>query len=81
MYLSQHALYRSPPLDFLNEWYLFIPTSGQHVSFYTIESLRLLAARFGRILLSAGPYHLFSKTPKNGLAFRAWLPTSELLGL
>jgi hypothetical protein len=58
------------PAPGLSQWWYFIPTSGQHVSFYTIESLRLLAARFGRILLSAGPYHLFSKTPKNGLAFR-----------
>jgi Methyltransferase domain len=54
----------------LSDWWYFMPSSGQHISFYTPESLRLLAARFGRSLLSVGPYHLFSKKPKERLLYR-----------
>jgi hypothetical protein len=44
-----------------SDWWYYSLSGGQHISFYTIESLRLLAARFGRNLLSVGPYHLFTK--------------------
>ena len=57
------------PAPALDDWWYYLPTSGQHVSFYTAESLRLLAARCERHLLSAGPYHLFSKEPKSRLLY------------
>jgi hypothetical protein len=43
------------------EWWYFVPTTGQHVSFYTERSLILLAERFGRHVLSANPYHIFTR--------------------
>jgi len=58
------------PVPKLSEWWYFLPSSGQHISFYTVESLQLLATRFGRSLLSAGPYHLFSREPKSSLLYR-----------
>jgi hypothetical protein len=59
------------PAPALADWWYYAPTTGQHVSFYSEESLQLVAARFGRRLLSAGPYHLFSKDPRN--RFLYWL--------
>jgi len=58
------------PTPGLSEWWYFSPTSGQHISFYTVESLQLLATRFSRSLLSIGPYHLFSKKPKSSFLYR-----------
>jgi Methyltransferase domain len=58
------------PAPGLMDWWYFVPSTGQHISFYTPESLRLLAARFGRNLLSVGPYHLFTKKPQGSLLYR-----------
>ncbi len=57
------------PAPKLTDWWYYTPMSGQHISFYTVESLRLLAARFGRTLLSAGSYHLFTKSPRSRLLY------------
>jgi hypothetical protein len=57
------------PAPRLDDWWYFVPTSGQHISLYTKESLRLLAIRFGRHLLSGGPYHLFTKKPQSRILF------------
>lgn len=58
------------PAPGLSDWWYYVPTTGQHISFYTRESLRLLAARFGRTLLSAGSYHLFAMEPQSILLYR-----------
>jgi Methyltransferase domain len=58
------------PAPGLSDWWYYVPSVGQHVSFYTVESLRFLADRFGRSLLSVGPYHLFTKEPQNYFLFR-----------
>jgi hypothetical protein len=47
-----------------------VPTTGQHIAFYTTKSLRILAARFGRNLLTFGQYHLFTKELKSSLLYR-----------
>lgn len=57
----------APPLS---DWWYYMPSSGQHIAFYTLESLRLLATRFGRKLLSIGGYHLFTKEPQSSVLFR-----------
>src|SRR5580704_271178 len=48
------------PTPKVNDWWYFMPSSGQHISFYTKESLQSLATRFQRHLLSTDSYHLFS---------------------
>jgi hypothetical protein len=58
------------PAPGLSDWWYYVPSTGQHIAFYTTESLRILAARFGRNLLSVGPYHLFTKQPQSGLLYR-----------
>lgn len=57
------------PAPRLDEWWYYTPTSGQHISFYTEESLQLLARRFGRHVLSYGSYHLFTQKPQNRLLY------------
>ena len=58
------------PVPKLSDWWYFLPSTGQHVSFYTHGSLEILARRFGRHLLSHGPYHLFTKKPASSYRFR-----------
>lgn len=58
------------PLPALSDWWYYAPTSGQHISFYTRKSLSLLAHRFGRHILSSGPYHLFSRQPRSAVLYR-----------
>lgn len=58
------------PAPKISAWWYSSTTTGQHISFYTLESLRLIARKFGRNLLSRGPYHLFTLEPKSQLLFR-----------
>lgn len=58
------------PTPGLFDWWYYMPSSGQHIAFYTTESLHILAERFGRSLLSVGPYHLFTKVPNSPLKYR-----------
>lgn len=44
-------------------WHYYGLHHGQHVAFYTPESLRLLAGRFGLRYHHAPPLHLFSEKP------------------
>jgi len=57
------------PAPQLNDWWYYVPTTGQHISFYTRKSLHLLAHRVGRHLLSYGSYHLFTREPRNRLLY------------
>jgi len=57
------------PVPALADWWYYAPLTGQHIAFHTQESLRILANRFGRHLLSHGPYHLFTKEPKSSLRY------------
>lgn len=58
------------PAPRVSEWWYYAPAAGQHVSLYSLEALRLLAQRFGRHLVSRGPYHLFTTEPKSRFLFR-----------
>jgi hypothetical protein len=58
------------PAPGLADWWYYMPASGQHISFYTKESLRFLATRFERHLLSVGNYHLFTRKPQSRLRCR-----------
>jgi hypothetical protein len=58
------------PTPGLSDWWYYVPTTGQHIAFYTKECLAILAARFGRNLLSVGPYHLFTKEPTSAFRYR-----------
>jgi hypothetical protein len=58
------------PTPRVSAWWYYAPAGGQHISFYTPESLRWIARRFGRNLLSRGSFHLFTTAPKSELLFR-----------
>lgn len=47
-------------VDGINDWWYFAPEHGQHISFYTENSLRLLAEKYNREYLSIGALHIFS---------------------
>ena len=53
------------------EWWYYAPSGGQHVSLYTLESMRRLARRFGCHLVSNGAsLHLFSRRRVSERVFR-----------
>ena len=58
------------PSPGLGDWWYYLPSTGQHISFYTTESLHRLAARFGRQLLTCGSYHLFTREPQSDLLYK-----------
>jgi hypothetical protein len=58
------------PAPRISEWWYYVPAGGQHISFYTLDSLRVIAQRFGRTLLSHGPFHLFTRSPSSRLLFQ-----------
>ncbi len=71
---SENVLFSTevPPLGIKNpnEWWYFSPQIGQHVSFYTIESLEYIAKKFNKNLCTNGlSMHLFTakKLEKNPL--------------
>jgi Methyltransferase domain len=57
-----------PPIP--PNWWYYAVRGGQHVSFYTPDSLQKLAEHFGRHVSSVGSYHLFTREPTNHLKFR-----------
>lgn len=61
------------PAPKILDWWYYVPSSGQHVSLFTLKALQLLAHKFERNLLSYGSYHLFTVMPNNirsRMAFR-----------
>lgn len=51
-------------------WWYFTPETGQHISFFTMESLEILADRYGLRLYSNGTtLHLFTKKVLNANPF------------
>jgi hypothetical protein len=59
-----------PGTSRISDWWYFVPTTGQHISFYTPEALRALAKRFGRVLLSSCEYHLFVEEPRSEVLYK-----------
>jgi hypothetical protein len=58
------------PTPQLSDWWYYLPSTGQHVSFYTKEALNHIAAHYNRHLYSNGSYHLFTKQPISPFRFR-----------
>jgi len=57
-----------PPLD---AWWYFAPEHGQHISFYTLKSLRVMANAGSRFFYTNGSNtHLFSRKPLPEYWFR-----------
>jgi hypothetical protein len=71
------------PVPELSDWWYFAPEHGQHISFYTDKTLRIIAAKWQRFLYSSNSLHLFSIKPISEFLFRhATRPrTAQWLGL
>ncbi len=57
------------PVPALGAWWYYVPSSGQHISFYAQQTLQFIATRFGRRVYSNGSYHLFTKKQCSPLLF------------
>jgi hypothetical protein len=51
-------------------WWYYAVKGGQHISFYSADSLRKIASHFRVYLLSRGSYHLFTRKRQSNLLFR-----------
>jgi hypothetical protein len=72
------------PVPSLDAWWYFAPEHGQHISFYTLKSLRVMANAGGRFLYTNGSnIHLFSRKPLREYWFRKATSVrySQLIGL
>lgn len=58
------------------DWWYYVFDGGQHITFYTKETLQIIAKRLGLHFTSAHGVHLFTKKPVNQSLF--WLITSPL---
>jgi len=52
------------------DWWYYGEKGGQHISFYSMDSLQKIASHFDMYLVSRGTYHLFTRKPQNSLLFR-----------
>ncbi|MDB5023992.1 MAG: glycosyl transferase group 1 [Mucilaginibacter sp.] len=58
-------------LDSADDWWYVIPETGQHITFYTYKSLRLLGEKYNLNFYSNGiNLHLFTKKKINALLFK-----------
>lgn len=63
----------------LNAWWYYGVEHGQHISFYTLNSLQIIAARHGLFLATNGRnIHFFSKRPVPATHFRAVISPAGL---
>ena len=70
VFCSTMLIGRTPPS--LETWRYYAPETGQHIGFFTAESMRLIAKRLGLHFVSDGfEIHLLSKKPVNERVFRA----------
>jgi methyltransferase family protein len=53
-----------------DQWWYYCLDHGQHISFYTLDSLQLLAERFSLNLYSNGSYHLMTKRKLSPFLYR-----------
>lgn len=59
-------------------WWYLSPVTGQHVSFYSAETLHTLAERLGMKVLSAGTFHLFTRRPIRASRFAVAVRSAKL---
>jgi len=62
LFFSTNVIAPNPPL--IKDWWYYLPVTGQHISFYTLETLNFVAKKHGCQLLSDDcSLHILSKTP------------------
>ncbi len=62
------------------DWWYYGPEHGQHIGFYSLQTLENVARRFGRYLLSdGGSFHLFSSRPISAARWKWLMAIRKLL--
>lgn len=62
LYFSTDLIALNPPL--VKDWWYYVPITGQHISFYSLETLRFIAQKHKCYLLTNGSnLHILSKIP------------------
>ena len=62
LHFSTCLISSNPPL--VKDWWYYAPVAGQHISFYSLETLNLIAKKFECQLISDGyNFHILSKIP------------------
>lgn len=51
------------PPPHVKDWWYYVTLHGQHISFYTEQSMQLIAERFHRHYVGSGDLHIFSSEP------------------
>jgi Methyltransferase domain len=60
----------------VEDWWYFVPETGQHISFYSLDALKFIAAKFNARLYSNGKnLHLITKKKHfiNPVVFATWI--------
>lgn len=76
--LSTYLITGSTPAQ--ADWWYYGKEHGQHIGFFRLKTLELLAARRGKYLISDGhSCHLISDRPVNRIVWRALLKAKKIL--
>jgi 2-polyprenyl-3-methyl-5-hydroxy-6-metoxy-1,4-benzoquinol methylase len=73
LFFSTDIIASNPPL--IKDWWYYVPVTGQHISFYSLETLKFIAKKHECQLLTNGNnLHILSKTPirKNFFKLLGW---------
>lgn len=63
-----------------SDWWYYGKEHGQHIGFFRLKTLKFLAAKRGKYLISDGrSYHLISDRPVNRIVWRALLKAKKIL--
>jgi hypothetical protein len=74
---STRVFHGNPPKP--DDWWYYSLDSGQHISFYSIKTLKYLAGKFSLHLNSDGKaFHMLSKEEHNDLLFKVIIKLSDL---
>ncbi|MFH1525113.1 MAG: class I SAM-dependent methyltransferase [Bacteroidota bacterium] len=66
------------PVPDINKWWYYTPEHGQHIAFYTMNTLKYIAEKYSLNLISNGSYlHLFTIEDINQKKFRKILKKSR----
>jgi hypothetical protein len=66
-------------LKSIDDWWYFLPESGQHISFYNKATLLKIAELFGACLFTSGNLHLITKDPSVVEPFASLAPNHSLI--
>ena len=61
-----------------HEWWYYGLEHGQHISFYSVNTLEFIAQKYGLNFLTNGRIHLFSEKKSNAIKYKFILKMGKL---